>query len=78
MLAESYIADRDGKDPFIAGRVAFWVQHMAAKKLVDFTTRDIRELLDAYAQGRVPHPRSPDDRTTRKPVPRAPSTVNRL
>lgn len=77
-VAEPYLADWDGKDPYIAGRVAFWTKHLGTKKLVDITARDIRELLDAYAEGKVSHPRSPDDKTARKPGPWEPSRMNRL
>ncbi len=77
-LAEHYVADWSGKDPYIGGRVAFWTKYLGTKKLVDITAQDIRGLLKDFAEGRASHPRSPDDKTTRKPGPRAPSTVNRL
>jgi hypothetical protein len=65
-LAEPYLAEWTGKDPYIAGRVAFWTMHLGLNKLVDITAGDIRGLLEDYAEGKVSHPRSPDDRTTRK------------
>lgn len=77
-LIDEYMIQYSGKDRSIHGSMAFWRRYLGAKKLIDITTREIRELLNGYAEGRCNIPIDPDKKATRKPGPRAPATVNRM
>lgn len=77
-LADEYMKQYSGKDTNIPGRMAFWYRYLGTKKLIDITTREVRDLLNGFAEGRCNIPIDPDKRATRKPGPRAPATVNRM
>jgi hypothetical protein len=77
-LIDEYLIQYSGKGANLYGCMAFWKRYLGAKKLSDITTRDIRDLLNGYAEGRCNPPIDPDKKATRKPGPRSPATVNRM
>jgi integrase len=76
-LIDEYMAQYSDKDMGILASMAFWRHHLGAKKLIDVTAREIRDLLNGYAEGRFNVPIDPSKKATRKPGARSPATVNR-
>ncbi len=76
-LADEYMQQWEGRDQSRPARVAFWVEKIGDKKLVDITKTDIRQILNRYGQGQAMRGDRAQGRkaTNRK---RSPATVNRM
>lgn len=81
-LADEYMTQWQGKDPGQPARLAWWVDRMGSRNLLDITVHEIRNILDDYAIGKARRGngvgRDGRSKTTETRRTRAPATINRM